>query len=86
MGLAWKMAGVGACHPTSLFGRLGLSCWSGLGWADLCSLSSLIIHGVSDIIPSTRSSHLSPSKLLERTYVRHLLHMFGILNTELRRL
>lgn len=26
MGLAWSLAGVGACHPTSLFGRLGLMC------------------------------------------------------------
>lgn len=27
MGLAWRLAGVGACHPTSLFGRLlGRTC------------------------------------------------------------
>lgn len=36
MGLAWRPAGVGACHPTSLFGRLGLACWAGvLGWLGL---------------------------------------------------
>lgn len=63
MGLAWRPAGVGACHPTSLFGRLGLQS-SGLP-------PSLLIHRASCITPSEYRPDLFPLLVPARRQLRH---------------
>lgn len=49
MGLAWRLAGAGACHPTSLFGRLGLAVPCR---AELCVLCSLCLHFLTERMTS----------------------------------